>query len=400
MNKESITLILGPGNHQQKLVEALEKAGKSFEVFYNYPIFIIKRYNENGVLINESKNLFFTKVVQLVWAICTRIRVLKNTNYHIYLSNLIFDFWVSRNYSKSSTLLWAWSQVSLKTILKFKNNKLPVILENPMIHVNEWKSILEEEYKKFAPNKYRYYEIHPKLVKQMYKEYELADRIVLLSNFAASTFIKNHINEGKLAKVNLYAYKEGVGFIQKWETDKKIRFLFVGRVDILKGIPRLLEVLKKLHNTNKNFKLTIVGDLKEELSDLFDSKIEFVEFLGTLSAESLKNVYKEHDVLILPSVQESFGLVILEALSNGLFVIASENTGALDIALKCKRVQTFNPFILTEMEKVISAALNPNYYQQNTECNLDDFSMKQYQKQIVVLLNEVLKNNNSFINDK
>ncbi|MBL7917494.1 MAG: glycosyltransferase family 4 protein [Bacteroidia bacterium] len=234
----------------------------------------------------------------------------------------------------------------------------------------------------------------------MHKEYELADKIVLLSNFAISTFIKNNINESKLIKVNLYAYNEGINFIERNGKDKLVKFLFVGRIDVLKGIPRLLEALRNLYKKDRNFKLTIVGDLKEELKDLFESKIEFVEFLGTLSPENLKNVYKEHDVLILPSVQESFGLVILEALSNGLFVIASENTGAPDIALKCEKIKTFNPFNLTEMEQAFSIALNPEYYRQGKPCNIDDYSIEQYQKQIVTLLSQVANHNNNFINVK
>lgn len=391
MNKDAITLILGPGNHQQKLVEALIKTGRSVEVFSNYPVFNLKRYNENGILVNESNNVFFTKVVQFIWAIFTRIKILKNTNYHIYLSNLIFDFWVSNNYSKSSTLLWAWSQVSLKTILKFKKNKLLVIIENPMIHVNDWQSILNKEYNQFASNKYRYYEIHPNLVKQMLKEYELADRIVLLSDFAITTFINNNVYKNKLTKVNLYAYNVATNYLKEKRSDNIVKFLFVGRVDVLKGVPRLIEAFKNIYKTDKNFKLTLIGDLKEELKDLFQNKIEFVEFLGTLTPGTLKNIYKEHDILVLPSVQESFGLVMLEALSNGLFVIASHNTGAPDIALKCNRVKTFNPFNLTEMEEVFSAALNPTYCEQSVQCNLDDFSVKQYQKQIVTLLEEVLK---------
>jgi glycosyltransferase involved in cell wall biosynthesis len=56
-----------------------------------------------------------------------------------------------------------------------------------------------------------------------------------------------------------------------------------------------------------------------------------VEWLGQLPREEVLREMEQHDVLCMPSLHEGFGLVLLEALSRSLPVIATVNTGAPDI---------------------------------------------------------------------
>ena len=58
-----------------------------------------------------------------------------------------------------------------------------------------------------------------------------------------------------------------------------------------------------------------------------------VKFLGVINRKLLPKLYREHDILIMPSYYESFGLSALEAHSSGLPVIASSVGGISEVVI-------------------------------------------------------------------
>src|SRR5690606_17065905 len=71
-----------------------------------------------------------------------------------------------------------------------------------------------------------------------------------------------------------------------------------------------------------------------------------VNFIGLLSAEQMLAFYRKMDVIVLPSLHESFGLVLIEALSLGKPVLVSSRFGALDfvdIGITDMKHFIFNP---------------------------------------------------------
>lgn len=105
-------------------------------------------------------------------------------------------------------------------------------------------------------------------------------------------------------------------------------FLYVGRLIECKNLEVMLKAFMKLKDTNDNVRLTIVGDgdlyrsLKENYND------DSILFKGKKYGEELINEYKNANVLILPSLYEPWGLVVNEAMSEGLPVIVSDQVGA------------------------------------------------------------------------
>jgi len=112
---------------------------------------------------------------------------------------------------------------------------------------------------------------------------------------------------------------------------KTYDILFVGRLTKQKSVEILLKAIKILKNKySKNLKIAIVGDgeLKENLNNL---TVELgvnreVEFLGV--RKDVKELMVSSKIFVLPSRWEGFGLVIIEAMSNMLPVIAS-NVGGI-----------------------------------------------------------------------
>jgi glycosyltransferase involved in cell wall biosynthesis len=299
---------------------------------------------------------------------------------------VIYDKWVSKKVAGSSRLLWAWSQTSRYTMSRFKNTGHSIVLESPMIHVNSWCTILEKEYIKHTGQKFSDYFFSERLKKRMLDEYSLADRVITLSSFTNETFEKNGFEPSKLCMVKLYAEDEIFTPLAKSQ-HQGLSLLFVGRCDILKGIPLLLQTFYRLESNVPGITLTLVGDIKPEVKQMLKEK-HAIKCEGTVSKQKLASYYREADMLILSSVQESFGQVILECIASGTHVIASKNSGAPDIAKESNLVDVFNPENELELEEMIL-----NFYHNpitGTATLPATFSKKNYNSQVVSIINEFL----------
>ena len=106
------------------------------------------------------------------------------------------------------------------------------------------------------------------------------------------------------------------------------RFLFVGRLEKVKGIDLLLRATALLKEENLNFHLTVVGrGGMEEWAKSF-LKQEGIEdritFTGILSDLSLASLYQSSDCVVIPSRSESIPLVFSEALNSGKELIVTD----------------------------------------------------------------------------
>jgi len=107
--------------------------------------------------------------------------------------------------------------------------------------------------------------------------------------------------------------------------------LFVGRIDPLKGIDKLIKALPYLRNI-PGLRLLVIGGGEhsqyeiEQLRKLAcNLKIQnSVTFLGLVKHEQLPYFYSAADVCVVPSYYESFGLVALESLACGTPVVATD----------------------------------------------------------------------------
>jgi glycosyltransferase involved in cell wall biosynthesis len=106
-----------------------------------------------------------------------------------------------------------------------------------------------------------------------------------------------------------------------------LRFLSVGQLIQRKGLDLLLEAFRN----RKGGELWSAGDgLLKPLVQKVSRNDTRVRYMGQLGGEELAALYHETDVLVLPSRYEVWGLVINEALAQGLPVLVSNQVGAVD----------------------------------------------------------------------
>ena len=117
---------------------------------------------------------------------------------------------------------------------------------------------------------------------------------------------------------------------RKRNIDETPQLLYVGTFVKRKNIARLIRAVEYLNKEGTQCELNLVGEGgKEERKIINLSKnIDFVSYHGKVNdKQELKKHYKKADIFAMPSKAETFGLVYIEALSQGIPIVFAENEG-------------------------------------------------------------------------
>jgi glycosyltransferase involved in cell wall biosynthesis len=219
------------------------------------------------------------------------------------------------------------------------------------------------------------------------EELKLADTIIVASRFTAKTLEEAPFPSAS-ACVIPYACPTPVDPPHKrTKSNDTLKIIFVGSLTQRKGVADLLEAVAK---TAPAVELTLIGRRVADCAPL-DQALQTHRWIESLPHSEILREMGRHDVLLLPSIFEGFGLVITEALSQGIPVIATDHTCAPDliesgregyivpirssdiIAEKLMRLHD-NPDLLEEMKThALRRASDQNmeiYSQQIIECIL------------------------------
>lgn len=151
-------------------------------------------------------------------------------------------------------------------------------------------------------------------------------------------------------------------YTQNHLVDKKFKILYVGRLVKGKGIDLLLNALSQI---DREYNLVIVGDgdefnnLKKQ-TELLNINNK-VEFLGFLQREELKKYYATSNVFMLPTLNDCYGLVILEAMCSGIPIISSKYAeGVFDLVVEGENGFIVDPFDANEISNAILKLMDNN----------------------------------------
>lgn len=118
--------------------------------------------------------------------------------------------------------------------------------------------------------------------------------------------------------------------------DRTRTVVFIGRVHPVKGLLNLVRAWAQV--TRSGWRLLIVGPdegghLREVLAEVARLQlVESVQYRGAVDGAAKTDVYREADVLVLPSFTENFGVVVAEALAHGVPAIATLGTPWSDLS--------------------------------------------------------------------
>jgi glycosyltransferase involved in cell wall biosynthesis len=320
--------IHGPGSHSNLIEEYLDTKFRDWDSLNYWPKFCHTK-KRNGEKIIYSDKLYDV-ITFLAYGINSRLSIFThNQQLHKEFLNFYYDKLCSLRLKEAKSLI-AWPMVSLNTIKKNKELGGKTILEHGMAHVDHW---MHENEKFYLDSKIAvkpgYSSFRSGVVKKMKKEYELADYIQVHSSFARQTFLENKIPSSKLLVCELGIIPDFSNAV-KFAKPKRFTFLYVGRLELLKGVHLLLEVFRTLKN--EEIDLVLVGRVMPEIKPFLDKfGHDNVKVVGPIDKNQISKYYQQADVLVFPSLNDAFGMVILEAMIHGLPVIGSTTSAAPDI---------------------------------------------------------------------
>jgi glycosyltransferase involved in cell wall biosynthesis len=167
----------------------------------------------------------------------------------------------------------------------------------------------------------------PRFIAKEEAEYEEADAIFVPSTFARQSFLDAGIEPRKVVAIPIGIRLEE--FFPAPKRDDTFRVLCVAMISLRKGIGYLLEAMSRLELPNSE--VVLRGTILPESRRILSRYEGQFTLQPPLSRSGMRDLYSQASVLVLPSIEDGFGQVIVQAMACGVPVIATTNTGGPDV---------------------------------------------------------------------
>ena len=243
------------------------------------------------------------------------------------LDSAVFDR-VAAAKMRECDILHGWAGYALYSGTKAKASGAAFLLERSCPHLEFQERLLEQEAEALG---IRYRKKPSFWMDRSRAEYELADFIVVPSEYTRRSFIERGFPVAKIAKapLDLPVLYSGCA-VQRPPSGEFVVGTLGGNV-LRKGFLYLLQAWKQLRLPNSRLLI------KAPEAELRRSPV-LAEYLASCPNieiqgyfEEISSFYRQCDVFCLASIDDGFGLVMVEALANGLPVIVSQNVGASEV---------------------------------------------------------------------
>ncbi|MEI7459609.1 MAG: glycosyltransferase family 4 protein [Pirellula sp.] len=272
------------------------------------------------------------------------------------LMTFISSFWMRRRaYSQSIKQLLAehrrdpfdvvvqFSQIELFELRKHIN-KLPPLLLFPCVHAagelrwhrKECQMALRSE------SRLRHYLVRANLVQRAFLQKKCCQSVHGVIGMSKRFNELIEVDYGVKSKNQAVLYQPvEIANSERVIDDKnnatspadKISLLFVGRISVRKGLEMIVELSKRLNDLADHVSIVVAGgasfwsDYTRVLDDL---NPRIASFIGSTAHDLVTEMMFSSDILLVPSHYEPGGIVVAEALSTGMLIIASDEVGSAE----------------------------------------------------------------------
>ena len=284
----------------------------------------------------RADGLALDKVIEYPWPLIWK--TLRDRFYprghNAWLSaNNGFDRWVAGKIEKSAPEIFVGTaSCDLHSLKAAKRRGATLLHDCPGLHFRFLQELLGQASDlagvKTKP-RWLFSPRHNAMEHRKQEEYLMADRLLLYSDIHRESFEKAGFSPHRIFTSPLWVdsalwYRDrpkSSGYVKE---KVPLRVLFVGGVTLLKGIPFLMAAARECASA---IELTIVGPRNAQSELLLGDMPANARCLSPQPKSALRRIYEEHDVLVLPSIADSFGFAALEAMACGLPVIVTRNCG-------------------------------------------------------------------------
>ena len=237
-----------------------------------------------------------------------------------------FDRWAAGRISDStSSVVFGAENCAYKTFKIAKQRGIQCFYDSPGHNAKLWDEATREASAQTGIP-FRSTGDTPEITRRKNVEVELADRVLTYSDFHTKGVLERGVGRDRICEIPLWT--DPVFWHPANEAPKRsgpLKVLFVGGVNLRKGVPFLVEAVRKVapHAT-----LTLIGAHDRDIKPCLRGMDSFVSAPGAVHKLRLREIYQEHDVFVLPSLGDSFGFVAMEAMACGLPVVITNHCGA------------------------------------------------------------------------
>jgi glycosyltransferase involved in cell wall biosynthesis len=246
----------------------------------------------------------------------------------------LHDYIVARRVKKLAgqiDIVHTWPDAALRTIKAAKELGITTVLERPNAHTRFAYEVVRKETERLGvtlpPGDDYFY--REDVLENEEKEFGLADFLLCPSDFVVRTFVEQGIPRGKLLR-HQYGFDEKRFYPDNEPRDPKrgLTVLFVGVCAVRKGVHFALEAWLK-SPAHRDGTFMIAGEFLPAYAEKIPSLLSHpsVRVLG--HRNDVPDLMRKSDILVLPSLEEGFPLVVAEAMGSGCVALVSDSCNEL-----------------------------------------------------------------------
>jgi glycosyltransferase involved in cell wall biosynthesis len=243
-------------------------------------------------------------------------------------ANATFGRAVVREGFGDATAVYAFNAAAVEIFAAARDQGLMTILDQTMAPWAYVQQLLDEERRRWPDWSLPASEgtRTERLAEREAREWELADLVICGSQFVVDA-IRDCGGPEEKCRVVPYGYDAPQTAVTREErSDGPLRVLFVGTVDLRKGVPYLLEAARRIDRSSAQFRM--VGPI--QVSEAAVRQLsERIEVCGPQPRSQVMEHYQWADILVLPTLAEGSANVCFEALANGVPVVTTPSAGSV-----------------------------------------------------------------------
>jgi glycosyltransferase involved in cell wall biosynthesis len=328
MRRLKIDLVVHGRFYAFDLARELISLGHDVLVYTNYPRFVAKRFGLPSGCVNSFVGHGLMTRIQY------RLDPLKRTfDFEPYLHQS-FGSWAASRVRRDTDLIHCFSGVA-EEILQLSRATHPCSrwIVRASAHIRQQRRLLCEEEVRVGlpidkPSEW--------MIAREEREYALADKIVVLSSFAQSSFIKEGVAADRVFPlclgVETRCFRASAEIIaarcSRIARGQPLEVLTVGSFTARKGSFDLARIAAALA---PRIRFRFVGDLSRELNTLRKLASGCIRFHTRVPQFELTKIYQAADLFVFPTIEDGAGAVLAQAAAAGLPILTTTNCAGPDL---------------------------------------------------------------------
>lgn len=319
-----IAIVVHGRFHAFDLAGALSERGHEVTLFTNYPEWAARRF---GIGHAEVRSFWPHGIV-------SRLMPCFGINAEAALQSA-FGRWAAKEIGRGSwDVIHSWSGVSLEILRAYGNTHGATLLMRGSAHIRTQARILEEEERRTGvllerPSGW--------MIEREEQEYELADRIAVLSRFAHDSFIAEGVPISRLVLLPLGAsctqFRPTPEAVQarcrRILSGAPLRVLYVGAISFRKGVWDAATLVHALGR--EKFQFQFVGSVAKEAAAQVAEISPLARLTPKQPQQKLSEVYSWADLFFTPTLEDGFAVVLSQAQASALPILCTLNCGGPDL---------------------------------------------------------------------